>query len=341
MEDSGPATPRGRILVIDDDRVFGLWATKALESRGFEVQHVLDPMTGLREIEAEHWDVVITDVEMPRMSGLEFLERMRRLVPGLPVVVVTAHPTVDRAVTAMRQPDTDFINKPITPEEFAGKVAALVVQGRPGPAAAQESVLAIGAHPGDVELGAGGALLAHHAAGATVTVLTLARGAGDVPGPDGAGTAIGTWLGPDELGAGERLGGAAIESVLAQAQPTVLYTHTVHDAQADHRNAHLAAMAAAGRVGQVYCFQSPSATIDFRPTRFVAIDDHLGGKLRAVAAFAVEPEVRGFLEPDQVTPTALYWGRYCEARHAEAFEVIRNRAAGVAPGRPEAAEAAV
>jgi CheY-like chemotaxis protein len=327
--------------VIDDDRVFGMWATKALESRGFEVQHVLDPMSGLRQIEAEHWDLVITDVEMPRMSGLEFLERVRRIVPGLPVVVVTAHPTVDRAVTAMRQPGTDFIHKPITTEEFAEKVAALVAQRGDGPAAARESVLAIGAHPGDVELGAGGALLAHHAAGAAVTVLTLARAGGHRPGPGAGGPVIGTRLGPDELGGGDSLAGAAIETVLAQTRPTVLYTHTVHDAQADHRNAHLSAMAAAGRVGQVYCFQSPSATIDFRPTHFVAIDNHLTGKLRAVAAFASEPEVRGFLEPDQVTPTALYWGRYCEARHAEAFEVVRKRAAGAAPGRPETAEAAV
>jgi hypothetical protein len=83
-------------------------------------------------------------------------------------------------------------------------------------------------------------------------------------------------------------------------------------------------MAGARRIGRVYCFQSPSATIDFRPTRFVAIDDQLGGKLRAVGAFTGQDEVRAFLEPDQVTSTALYWGRYCQAQHAEAFEVARD-----------------
>jgi LmbE family N-acetylglucosaminyl deacetylase len=194
-------------------------------------------------------------------------------------------------------------------------------------------VLAIGAHPGDVELGAAGVLLAHQAAGATVTVLTLARAApGDAraePESAPAIPAIGTRLGLDDLGAasgGEYLAGGAIEDVLVQTQPTVLYTHTVHDAQPDHRNAHLAAMAAAERVACVYCFQSPSATIDFRPTRFVAIDDHLTAKLQAVAPFASEEEVRDFLEHDQVTSTAVYWARYCEARYAEAFEVVRDRA---------------
>jgi two-component system, NtrC family, response regulator HydG len=318
--------------MIDDDRVFGMWATKVLQARDFEVEHVLDPMSGLKLIEAQPWDLVITDVEMPRMSGLEFLERMRRLEPTLPVVVVTAHPTVDRAVTTMRQPGTDFIHKPVTAEEFASKVGALVDQRRTKASAIQENVLAIGAHPGDVEIGAAGALLAHRAAGATVTILTLSgaapRAAEDPREPAGAAEGIGTSLGPEDLGGGsgeQGPGSNAIENLVARTQPTVLYTHSLHDALPEHRDAHLAVIAAARRIGRVYCFQSPSATIEFRPTRFVPIDDQLDTKLKAVGAFTGEAEVRDFLEPDQVTSTALYWARYCEARHAaEAFEVVRD-----------------
>ena len=59
MADSTPAAPHGRVLLIDDDRVFGLWATKVLESRGFAIQHVLDPMSGIKHIESEPWDIVI------------------------------------------------------------------------------------------------------------------------------------------------------------------------------------------------------------------------------------------------------------------------------------------
>ncbi len=334
MADFTPAAPRGRVLLIDDDRVFGLWATKVLESRGFAIQHVLDPMSGLKRIESEPWDIVITDVEMPRMSGIEFLERMRRLEPSLPVVVVTAHPTVDRAVAAMRQPVTDFIHKPVTAEEFAAKVSALVAQRKPAAATGKKSVLAIGAHPGDVEIGAAGALLAHQAAGLAVTILTMSRparnGTGAEPGPQAqqAAEAIGTRLALDDLvrpgSAGANPVSAALDRVIADTQPTMLYGHSIHDDNPEHRNAHLAAMAAARRVGRVYCFQSPSATIDFRPTHFVAIDDQFDGKLRAVGAFTGQDEVRAFLEPDQVTSTALYWARYCQAQHAEAFEVIRD-----------------
>jgi len=346
MGEPRPVTPRGRVLLIDDDRVFGMWATKVLQARGFEVQHVLDPMAGLRQIEAEPWDLVITDVEMPRMSGLEFLERARRLVAGLPVVVVTAHPTVDRAVTALQRPGTDFIHKPITAEDFVAKVTALAAQHRPAPTATPECVLAIGAHPGDVEIGAAGALQAHQAAGEPVTVLTLspAGPGGDAREAGGAAQVIGTRLGLDDLvrpdSAGGNPAGAAIGRLITEIQPTVLYTHSLHDSQLDHRDAHLVATAAAQRIGRVYCFQSPSATIDFRPAYLVPIDDHIGSKLKAVEVFAAQAEVRDYLEPDEVTLIALYWGRFCGARHAEAFEVVRDRsAAGVAPAGRGTAEA--
>jgi LmbE family N-acetylglucosaminyl deacetylase/CheY-like chemotaxis protein len=334
MADTTPAAPRGRVLLIDDDRVFGLWATKVLESRGFVIKHVLEPMSGIKHIESEPWDIVITDVEMPRMSGIEFLERVRRLEPSLPVIVVTAHPTVDRAVAAMRQRDTDFLHKPVTVEEFVAKISSLVAQRKPTQAAAKRNVLAIGAHPGDVEIGAAGTLLAHQAAGQAVTILTMSRatrnGAGVEPGPgvQSAAGALGTRLALDDLvspgAADANPAAAALDRVVADIQPAVLYTHSTHDDDPDHRNAHDAAMAAARRVGRVHGFQSPSATIDFRPTHFVPIDEQLGAKLRAVGAFTGQDEVRAFLEHDRVTTTALYWARYCQAQHAEAFEVLRD-----------------
>jgi LmbE family N-acetylglucosaminyl deacetylase len=122
----------------------------------------------------------------------------------------------------------------------------------------------------------------------------------------------------------------------------VLYTHSVHDSEPDHRNAHQDAMMAARQIARVYCFQSPSATIDFRPTHFVEIGDQLAAKLAAAGVYSAEPEVRDYLDPDQVTSTALYWARYCQAHPAEAFEVVRELAGtGAAPpagpGTPRAA----
>src|SRR5580658_11274561 len=96
-------------------------------------------------------------------------------------------------------------------------------------------------------------------------------------------------------------------------------------------------MVAVRGVGRVYCFQSPSATVDFRPTRFVTIDDQIEGKLQAINAFVSQVEIRGYLEPDLIESTARYWSRFGDGRFAEAFEVIREAStegqpAGPAPG---------
>jgi LmbE family N-acetylglucosaminyl deacetylase len=83
-------------------------------------------------------------------------------------------------------------------------------------------------------------------------------------------------------------------------------------------------MVATRGVGRVCCFQSPSATVDFRPTRFVTIDDEVEGKLTAIKAFASQTQVRAYLVPDLIKSTARYWSRYADGLYAEAFEVIRE-----------------
>jgi LmbE family N-acetylglucosaminyl deacetylase len=85
-------------------------------------------------------------------------------------------------------------------------------------------------------------------------------------------------------------------------------------------------MVACRRVGRVYCFQSPSATVDYRPTHFVTIDDHIERKLKAIDTFGSQTGVRDYLEPDLIASTARYWSRYCGGSHAEPFEAIRDRA---------------
>ena len=332
-----PGKGPGRILLIDDDRVFGMWAAQILQQRGgYEPKHLLDPVAGLRCVETEPWDLVITDIEMPGMTGLELLDHIHRLEPRLPVAVITAHATLDYAVTALRSAAVEFMHKPMPADDFLRKVAMLVANGRALRSVNQQSVLAIGAHPDDVEIGAAGALLAHKAAGNLVSILTLSHGArGGTEERRGreaeaAAGVIGARLFLNDLEDTRIAEGdptiSIIDGVIAEIQPTVIYTHSVHDVHQDHRNTYRAAMVAARRVGRVYCFQSPSATVDFRPTFFVGIDDHLSGKLDAIRAFASQFAIRDYLEPDLIASTARYWSRFCDSRHAEAFEGIRDRA---------------
>jgi DNA-binding NtrC family response regulator len=122
---------RGRILLIDDDRVFGIWVAQVVHKRGgYELRHVPDPVAGLRCVENESWDLLITDIEMPGMNGLELLERIHLLEPGLPVAVMTAHVTADGAVTAQRSAAVEFLPKPMPSADLLSRVAVLIAKGR-------------------------------------------------------------------------------------------------------------------------------------------------------------------------------------------------------------------
>jgi two-component system, NtrC family, response regulator HydG len=240
-------------------------------------------------------------------------------------------------VSALRQSAVEFIQKPITPEEINAKVTRLVEQGRAVRASSHDTVLAIGAHPDDVEIGAAGTLLAHRAAGDMVTILTLSRGANGgtqaqrAAESENAAQVIGARLFLDDLEDSRISEGnptiGIIERVVAEIRPTVIFTHSAHDVHQDHRNTHSAVMVAARKVGRVLCFQSPLATVDFRPTHFVTVDEYIVGKLKIIEAFSSQVAVREYLEPDLIVATSRYWSRFCDGNHAEPFEVVRDRAA--------------
>ncbi|MGD0377445.1 MAG: response regulator [Streptosporangiaceae bacterium] len=333
----------GRILVVDDDLVVGRFLTDLLGDRGgFDVTHTTDPAAALKRASSEKWDLVLTDVEMPGMTGLELLEALRRAAPDLPVVVLTGHASVDYAVRALRDHADEFLQKSMPPDQLLASISSVVAKGRAARLAARQSVLAIGAHPDDVEIGAAGALLAHRGMGHEVSILTLSRGARGGTESTRAGESemaalvLGATLFLEDLqdtriGEGDPTIGA-ISRVVEMVRPTVIYTHSLHDVHQDHRNTHRAAMVAVREVGRVYCFQSPSATVDFRPTRFVTIDEQLERKLIAIQAFGSQAQVRTYLKPDLIQSNARYWSRHGDGLYAEAFEVIRDAAAAGQPG---------
>jgi LmbE family N-acetylglucosaminyl deacetylase/ActR/RegA family two-component response regulator len=332
--------PPLRVLVIDDDPDSVLLMTDVLARRGgMAVSSALNPDDGLAALDDlsgdRHCDVVVTDVEMPGMTGLDLLSLLRERYPDLPVVVVTAHATVDYAVGALRGQAGEFLHKPLDPDELLGTVHRLGTESRSRSAAGRQSILAVGAHPDDVEIGVGGMLSAHHARGDRITIVTLTNGA-----RGGSST-----VRQDEARAAASLVGAqlhladledtripvsdptmsTIQNVIAEVDPDVVYVHSLNDLHQDHRAAHQATMVAARKVPTVGCYQSPSATVDFRPNRFAVIDDHVDDKLKLLACFGSQTsQQRDYLEPDLVVATARYWSRYGGGRFAEALEVIRD-----------------
>ncbi len=101
-----------RILFIDDDRSGREVALFNLRKAGYEVTAASDGQEGIAAFDAGSFDLVVTDVKMPGISGLEVLRRIRGRAPDVPVLVITAFGNVETAVTAMKEGAYDFIGKP-------------------------------------------------------------------------------------------------------------------------------------------------------------------------------------------------------------------------------------
>jgi CheY-like chemotaxis protein len=129
----GVSASRGRLLLIEDDPESAFFCTYVLSKRGgFDVTHVADPTLALTLVVTRPWDLVIADLELPIMSGLEFVAALRRVAPRLPVVLVTAYPHDVPTLAASqqaRQPDA-VLAKPVPADLLLSAATALA-----GPAA--------------------------------------------------------------------------------------------------------------------------------------------------------------------------------------------------------------
>lgn len=122
MSVSGPeeevsAGPQ-RILVIDDETVVGLSCKRSLCPDGHEVQFHEDPQAGLQSALSGDFDVILLDLMMPGIDGLEILRQVKAAGVSSEVVIVTGHSTVESAVEAMKQGAADYLSKPFSPNQL-------------------------------------------------------------------------------------------------------------------------------------------------------------------------------------------------------------------------------
>ncbi|AJF05572.1 sigma-54-dependent transcriptional regulator [Geoalkalibacter subterraneus] len=111
-----------RILLIDDEEGLCRMLEAVLGDEGYEVRAYNRPVPAVKDFVAGRYDLVITDIKMPEMSGIEVLQKIKEKDPAIPVIVITAHATVDMSISAMRKGAYDMVTKPFEPDELLFRV---------------------------------------------------------------------------------------------------------------------------------------------------------------------------------------------------------------------------
>ena len=114
---------RKQILIADDEPNLRRVLSAQLQRDGYEVHAVEDGQEALRALSEHHIDLVISDLRMPRVDGMQLLKHVVEHHPDVPVIMITAHGTVDTAVEALKLGAYDFVTKPFDKTEFRNVVA--------------------------------------------------------------------------------------------------------------------------------------------------------------------------------------------------------------------------
>jgi len=114
-----------KILVVEDDRTLGQFVRRGLEEQRINVDLVADGNQGLERASHGEYDVIVLDLRLPGLSGVEVLRTLRDRGVGTPVLVLTAQDAVDSKVQAFRTGADDYVTKPFSFEELLARVEAL------------------------------------------------------------------------------------------------------------------------------------------------------------------------------------------------------------------------
>ena len=129
-----------KVLVIDDEQIVLDSVKKILSKENYDVDTSIDSKTGLEMALQKDYDIVLTDIRMPKIGGMRILRDIRRNKPSVPVVIITGYASVQSAVQAMKLGATDYIEKPFTPEELADAVSA-AIDASPDPSMMEQKII--------------------------------------------------------------------------------------------------------------------------------------------------------------------------------------------------------
>jgi two-component system, OmpR family, response regulator len=114
-----------KILVVEDDKTVGEYVRRGLEEARYHTELVTDGDEALRLAAMGRYDLMVLDLRLPKLSGIDVLRTLRDRGQGLPVLVLTAQDAVDSKVQALRMGADDYVTKPFAFEELLARVEAL------------------------------------------------------------------------------------------------------------------------------------------------------------------------------------------------------------------------
>lgn len=100
------------ILIIDDERAIRKTLSEILAFEGHKIEEAADGEEGFRKFSEKEFDVVLCDIKMPKMDGIEFLEKAKSINPDIPIIIISGHGNIDTAVDAVKKGAYDYISKP-------------------------------------------------------------------------------------------------------------------------------------------------------------------------------------------------------------------------------------
>src|SRR6201996_737036 len=100
------------ILIIDDEKAIRKTLSEILSYEGYKIDEAGDGEEGLKKVKEKEYDVILCDIKMPKIDGIEFLEKTKETNPDIPIIMISGHGTIETAVEAVKKGAYDYISKP-------------------------------------------------------------------------------------------------------------------------------------------------------------------------------------------------------------------------------------
>lgn len=116
------------VLIVDDDPKFAEGCRRALEDAGFAVEVATDPRDGLARATDNHFDIVLLDLKMPHVNGVQILNSLRQKKPDVPVIIITGYANLETTIQTFKMGAVDFLSKPFSPNEIVDAINRAVLR---------------------------------------------------------------------------------------------------------------------------------------------------------------------------------------------------------------------